>query len=98
MEWQLRTYTISEGALDDWIEEWRAHVAPLRRKLGFRVLGPWVDGNSFVWLLGYDGADGFAAADARYYESPERTSLSPDPARHIAHADHRHLHDLGPIE
>ena len=53
MEWQLRIYTINDGALADWIEEWRAHVAPLRRRLGFRVLGPWVDGSTFVWLLGY---------------------------------------------
>jgi NIPSNAP len=98
MEWQLRIYTINEGELAQWIEEWRTHVAPLRRRLGFRVLGPWVDDNTFVWLLGYDGEDGFAAADERYYASPERTSLSPDPARHIAHADQRPLRDLGPIE
>jgi hypothetical protein len=91
-------YTIIDGALDDWIEEWRTHVAPLRRKLGFRVLGPWVDGDTFVWLLGYEGEDGFAVADARYYESPERTNLSPDPARHIAHAEHRQLREIGPIE
>jgi hypothetical protein len=98
MEWQLRIYTINDGALSQWTEEWRAHVAPLRRKLGFRVLGPWVDDTTFVWLLGYDGEDGFAAADARYYSSPERQSLSPDPARHIAEADHRTLRDLGAIE
>jgi hypothetical protein len=97
MEWQLRIYTISDGVLDDWIEEWRRHIAPLRRKLGFRVLGPWVDGDTFVWLLGYEGEDGFAAADARYYESPERTNLTPDPARHIAHAEHRQLQEIGPI-
>jgi hypothetical protein len=98
MEWQLRIYTIESGALTDFVEEWRAHIAPLRRRLGFRVLGPWVDGNTFVWLLGYDGEDGFAAADARYYASPERTSVSPDPARHIANAEHRPLRDVGPIE
>ena len=98
MEWQLRIYTIDDGKLAGWIDEWRSHVAPLRRRLGFRVLGPWVDGNTFVWLLGYDGEDGFAAADARYYESPERRNLSPDPARHIQTAEHRPLRDLGPIE
>jgi hypothetical protein len=98
MEWQLRIYTIAEGELADFVEEWRAHIAPLRRRLGFRVLGPWVDGDTFIWLLGYDGEDGFAAADARYYASPERTSLSPDPARHIAHTEHRPLRDVGPIE
>ena len=98
MEWQLRSYTINDGELAEWIEEWRTHVAPLRRKLGFRVLGPWVDDDTFVWLLGYDGDDGFAAADGRYYASPERKNIDPDPARHIKHADHKQLHDLGPIE
>jgi hypothetical protein len=94
VEWQLRIYEIEHGALDLWIEEWREHVAPLRRRLGFRVLGPWVDGDSFVWLIGYDGEDGFAAADARYYDSPERRSLDPDPARHIASAAHRMLQEV----
>lgn len=83
MEWQLRIYRIKEGELEDWVDEWTAHVAPLRRRLGFQVLGPWVEGHTFVWLLGYDGDDGFAAANARYYESDERTSIDPDPARHI---------------
>ena len=85
MEWQLRTYTIAEGALEAWTSEWAEHVAPLRRRFGFRVLGPWVDDAcpTFVWLLGYSGPDGFAAADARYYASPERASIEPNPARHI---------------
>ena len=99
MEWQLRTYTIRAGEMDAWLDEWRAHVAPLRRKLGFRVLGPWLDdANTFVWLLGYDGDDGYEAANARYYDSEERRALNPDPARHIEHADERSLRALGPIE
>jgi hypothetical protein len=97
MEWQLRIYTIRAGELDEWIHEWRTHVAPLRRRLGFEVLGPWVDHNAgtFVWLLGYAAEDGFAAADARYYDSPERRAIEPDPARHIENAEHRPLRDLG---
>jgi hypothetical protein len=83
VEWQLRIYGIRAGELDDWIDEWTAHVAPLRRRFGFSVLGPWVQGNTFVWLLGYGGEDGFAAADARYYDSDERKSVVPDPARRI---------------
>jgi hypothetical protein len=98
MEWQLRIYTIKEHALDAWIDEWRAKVAPLRRQSGFRVLGPWIDDRTFVWLLGYEGDDGFDAADARYYASSERAALTPDPARHVVHAEHRRLRDLGAIE
>ena len=88
MELVLRIYTIKPGELDDWIAEWRAQVVPLRRKLGFDVLGAWVsdEESTFTWLLGYDGPDGLAAANAAYYDSPERAALDPDPACHIAEA------------
>ena len=95
MDWQLRIYTIADGALDAWLEEWRAHVAPLRRSVGFEILGPWVEAGTttFVWLIGYGGADGFDAANARYYESPERRALDPDPARHIVASETRMLRE-----
>ena len=86
MELVLRIYTIRPGELDEWIAEWRTHVLPLRRRLGFEVLGAWVseETSTFTWLLGYDGPDGIEAANAAYYDSPERAALDPDPARHIA--------------
>ena len=88
MELVLRIYTIEPGELDDWIDEWREHVLPLRRRLGFEVLGAWVSDqeSTFTWLLGYEGPDGIEAANAAYYDSPERAALDPDPARHIAEA------------
>lgn len=88
MQLVLRIYTIKPGELDDWVEEWRAHVLPLRLRLGFTVLGAWVseEESTFTWLLGYDGPDGLEAANAAYYDSPERAALDPDPARHIAEA------------
>ena len=55
VEWQLRIYEIEPGQIETWIDEWREHVAPLRRGHGFRVLGPWVDETTFVWLLGCAG-------------------------------------------
>jgi hypothetical protein len=71
--------------MEDWLAEWSAHVLPLRRAFGFDVIGPWVndDESLFVWILGYDGEAGWAAADAAYYDSAERKSLAPDPARHL---------------
>ena len=86
MDWQLRIYRIKEGELDAWVDEWRTQVAPLRERLGFRVLGPWVEGQTFVWLLGHD--DDFTAADTRYYASAERQAIDPDPARHIETQQH----------
>ena len=85
-EYRLRIYEVKQGELEAWIDEWSRLIRPLRERLGFRVLGAWADEESsmFVWLLGHEGRDGYAAADAAYYASPERAAIAPDPARHLA--------------
>jgi NIPSNAP len=82
-------YTVRPGAMDAWVAEWREHVYPLRRALGFSIPAAWVveDGDRFVWLLEYDGAE-YEAANAAYYDSPERQALDPDPARHLSATEH----------
>lgn len=83
---QLRDYRIRRGELDGFVAEWLAGIAPLRRKLGFEIPGAWAvpDEDRFLWLLSHAGGwEEFEAADAAYYASPERTALSPDPARLI---------------
>jgi hypothetical protein len=83
---ELRDYRIADGSLDEFVEEWQALLAPLRRKLGFRIEGAWVvrEQSRFVWLLAYPGDwKAFEAADARYHSSPERRGFEPNPARLI---------------
>jgi NIPSNAP len=83
-EYQLRDYTIRPGEMEEWLAEWRAHVVPLRRQHGFHVAGAWTAGEDrFVWILAFDGPNGWEEADRAYYESPERKRMNPDPARHI---------------
>lgn len=84
--YQLRRYVVQPTEMESWLEEWRAEVVPLRERFGFRVEGAWAipDENSFVWILSYDGEEGFEAANQRYYDSPARMALQPDPARHLA--------------
>lgn len=68
------------------MEEWRSHLAPLRSALGFEIAGAWTipAEHRFVWLLGHpDGWTAFEEAEARYFASPERKALRPDPARLI---------------
>jgi hypothetical protein len=62
----------------------RAGVLPLRRAFGFEV-DAWTQlgGDRFVWLVRYRGPGTFADADARYYASPQRNGLDPDPAQWI---------------
>lgn len=81
MQWQLRMYHVKDGELETFVREWRDNVAPLRRSLGFEILGPWVtDDGQFVWIVGHDELE---AADAAYYASPERVAMDPDPARNL---------------
>jgi hypothetical protein len=89
MEIQLRDYRIREGQMDAWLAGWQSGVLPLREQAGFQVIGAWVDAehDRFVWLLGYAGADGFEAADERYYGSQPRVALRPDPAELIEAAE-----------
>jgi hypothetical protein len=85
VEYQLRHFRIRAGSMDAFVDAWLAGVYPLRRKFGFRFVGAWriEDADEFVWIIGYDGADGFAAADKRYYDSDERKRIRPDPAQYI---------------
>jgi hypothetical protein len=83
VELELRRNRMRAGCIDEFLDAWLRGVVPLRRRFGFTVLGAWVveDADELVWILGYDGSDGFADADRRYYASPERVALDPDPAQ-----------------
>ncbi len=86
MATQLRDYRIRAGDLDTFVLEWKAHLAPLRRALGFAIPAAWTvrEEDRFVWLLEHPGGwDAFEAADASYFASPERGAIDPDPARLI---------------
>lgn len=89
MRYQLRDYTIKAGEMDQWIEEWRSKIVPLRGRFGFEVVGAWksVDGGRFLWIIRQTGEGAWAEADSAYYNSSERKRIVPDPARHIAHSE-----------
>lgn len=86
---QLRIYTIREGKMDEWLDGWSKQVLPLRRKFGFRIDGAWVvpSQNKFIWIIAYDGPEGFQARDEEYYASHDRKALQPDPAPLIEEAE-----------
>ena len=89
MTLQIRIYQIKPGKMKDWVEGWTRGVYPLRVKHGFTIPGAWVieETNTFVWLLGYDGPEGFEAKNKAYYASEDRRTLQPDPAVHIEKAE-----------
>ena len=82
---QLRDYAIKPGQLDAFADLWSKNVRPLRQKKGFTVESAWKipSEDRFVWIVSYDGPDGWEAANQAYYESPERKAMDPDPASFI---------------
>jgi hypothetical protein len=93
---QLRIYRIKEGRMGEWLSGWTQGVLPLRRKFGFRIEGAWVAAReaTFVWILSYDGPEGFEARDAAYYASAERRALRPDPAPLIEKSEQHMIEDV----
>ncbi|MGW6223745.1 NIPSNAP family protein [Streptomyces olivaceus] len=88
---QLRTYTVRDGLLDEWVERWRSDVVPLRRKWGVEIGGAWVDRerNQFVWLISYKGPGTFEERNAQYWASPERKAAGLDPDDYLLHTEDR---------
>jgi NIPSNAP len=86
VRYQLRNYKVRPGEMNDWLEEWRSLVYPLRLEHGFRLAGAWVnrEADRFVWIIGHED---FERADRAYYASPERAAMDPDPARHLQEVD-----------
>lgn len=90
---QLRIFTINKGKMNVFLDAWMKGVYPLRLKHGFKVEGVWTvrDKNKFVWLLSYDGPEGFEKKDSAYYASTSRKIMDPDPAQYIADTEYYFL-------
>ncbi|MFE4669686.1 NIPSNAP family protein [Streptomyces sp. NPDC056716] len=95
---QLRTYTVREGLLDEWVDRWRSEIVPLRLELGFEIGGAWVDRErtQFVWLISYDGPETFADRNALYWASPERKAMNLNPDEYLIHTDDRTVETVEP--
>jgi hypothetical protein len=79
---QLRRYEIKPGEMEHFLEAVRA-AFPVREQYGFTIEFALVDEerNQFLWAVSHDGD--FAAAEAAYYESPERAALPANPVDFI---------------
>ena len=83
MQFQLRTYRVKPGLMDEWLEAFAAGALPVRRQFGFSVLGPWVvrDEDRFIWIVGHEdferGGQGLLRlAGARRTRSAARRTTS----------------------
>jgi len=84
-EYQLRSYQVKPGMFEGFLVKF-AQVAEARRVHGFSIEGAWVsdDSSRFVWVVSYDGEDGFEEAEKRYYESDERKAIGLDPGEFLS--------------
>jgi hypothetical protein len=96
MEYELRRNRIMAGHFAEFIEAWLSGVVPLRRRFGFTIGGAWIveATGELVWILAYDGPDGFDVADERYYASAERAALDPDPAQWFESAESERMRPI----
>jgi heme-degrading monooxygenase HmoA len=93
---QFRDYAVKPGEMEEWLDEWRAKLYPLRTKRGFRIMAAWVvpESNRFLWIIRWDGKGSFEDADRAYYASQERKAVSPNPARHLEKAEHFYIEPI----
>ena len=74
---QLRIYTFHPETAEEWVRLFHAHIQPLREAHGFSVDASYLsdDHTRFCWITSHDCPDGWDAAEAAYYASPERNQL-----------------------
>ncbi len=95
-EYQLRIYHMKPGTMAEFVEGWRKHIVPIREQLGFKVLYAFEheQNNEFIWLLSYEGPEGYAAADAAYHTSDARKNITWNPTLYIENSELRILQGI----
>ena len=90
---QVRTYTVREGLLDEWVRRWREEIVPLRLEFGFSLGGAWIDRerHHFIWEISYKGPETFAERNRHYWDSPEREAMALNPKDHLVSTDVREV-------
>ncbi|RNL60678.1 NIPSNAP family containing protein [Nocardioides marmoriginsengisoli] len=96
MQLRLRTYTLREGREAEFVERWNETLVPLRREVGFEVLGSWFSAatREFVWIVGWPGEGDYDAAEQAYYDSPLRAQVPWDAAEYVEAVDIRAVDDV----
>ena len=90
---QIRTYTVREGLLDEWVRRWREEIVPLRLEFGFSLGSAWVDRerHHFIWEISYEGPATFAEHNRYYWDSPERDAMALNPKDYLISTDVREV-------
>lgn len=89
MIYQLRTYTINDGMMDQWVKFFNETVIPIQENYGMRIEGKWVDedGSRFIWIRSFADAEDLKAKETAFTSSPEWAAQVDRARSHIAGAD-----------
>lgn len=77
---QLRTYQIKPGVMDEWLDLFHEAVVPLHEKYGLPVRTAWVDRetNTFTWVRELTGEGTAEEQEAAYRATEERARVVGD--------------------
>jgi hypothetical protein len=86
MIYQIRTYTISGGMIDQWLKFFKETNLPIMEKYGLKLEGAWVNEarNQVIWMRSAKDADDLKAKEARFLNSPEWKAASPQTRNMVA--------------
>jgi hypothetical protein len=86
MIYQLRTYTVNRGMMDQWVKYFNETVVPIQKKHGIKVDGEWVndDKNQFIWIRSFASVDDMKAREKAFYDSPEWKAVQDKARSHLA--------------
>jgi hypothetical protein len=86
MIYQLRTYTVNRGMMDQWVKHFNEELVGLMAKSGIKVEGAWVnmDKNQFIWIRSFADVEDVKAKEAAFYGSPEWSATVDHTRSHLA--------------
>ena len=86
MIYELRTYTINQGMMESWIQNFNEKLVRLMGKFNIKVEGAWVnqDRNQFIWIRSFADTDDVKAKEAEILASQEWIAISDHTRSHLA--------------
>ena len=86
MIYQLRTYTVNRGMMDQWVKLFNEKLVGIQDKYGIKVENAWAneDKNQFIWIRSFASADDIPVKEAAFYGSPEWIAVMDDARSHLA--------------
>ena len=86
MIYQLRTYTVNRGMMDQWVDVFNDKLVGIQAQYGITVDAAWVneDANLFIWIRSFADAEEVTRNEAAFYASPEWKEIVDHARSHLA--------------